>query len=88
MACKSPFAQAFDKFAGKKKLDKYIMAQNVYVKPQEISIGFDNMKSKGNSIQYVPIFEALNVILQHEDVLAELTSNCESEHPISKVLKF
>ena len=46
------------------------------------------MKNKGDSIQYVPIFEALNVILQHEDVLAELTSNCESEHPISKVLKF
>ena len=29
MACKSPFAEAFDKFADKKKLDKYIMAQNL-----------------------------------------------------------
>ena len=24
MSCKSPFAQAFDKFTGKKKLDQYI----------------------------------------------------------------
>ena len=80
MSCKSPFAQAFDKFAGKKKLDQYIMTQNFYVKPQEISIGFDSVKNKGDSIQYVPIFETLNVILQQEDVLGELTSNCESEH--------
>ena len=38
LSCKSPFAQAFDKFAGKKKLDQYIMTQN-YVKPHEISFG-------------------------------------------------
>ena len=80
MSCKSPFAQALDKFVGKKKLDQYIITQNVYVKPQEISIGFDSVKNKGDSIQYVPIFETLNVILQHQDVLRERTSNCESEH--------
>ena len=45
------------------------------------------MKNKGDSIQYVPIFEALNVILQHEDVLAELTSNWESEHPNLETFK-
>ena len=38
LSCKSPFAQAFDKFAGKKKLDQYIMTQN-YVKPHETSFG-------------------------------------------------
>ena len=80
MSCKSPFAQAFDKFTGKKNLDQYIMTQNFYVKPQEISIGFDSVKNKGDSIQYVPFFETLNLILEHEDVLGELTSNCESEH--------
>ena len=63
MSCKSPFAQAFDKFAGKKKLDQYKMTQNFYVKPQDISNGFDSVKKKGDSIQYVPIFETLNVIL-------------------------
>ena len=56
------------------------MTQNFYLKPQEISIGFDNVKNKGDSIQYVPIFETLNVILEHEDVLGEVTSNFESEH--------
>ena len=80
MSCKSPFAQAFDKFAGKKKLDQYIMTQNFYVKPQEISTGFDSVKNKGDIIRYVPIFIILNAILQHEDVLGELNSNCESEH--------
>ena len=75
MSCKSPFAQALDKFARKKKFDQYIMTQNFYVKPQEISIGFDSVKNKGGSIWYVRIFETLNVILQHEDVLGELTSN-------------
>ena len=38
------------------------------------------MKNKGDSIQYIPIFKTLNAILQHEDVLGELNSNCESEH--------
>ena len=56
------------------------MTQNLYLKPQEISIGFDSVKNKGDIIQYVPIFETLNVILQHEDVLCELTSNCEYEY--------
>ena len=63
MSGKSPFAQAFDKFAGKKKLDQCIMTQNFYVKPQDIRNGFDSVKKKGDSIQYVPIFETLNVIL-------------------------
>ena len=87
MSCKSHFAQAFDKFSGKKKLDQYIMTQDFHVKSQEISIGFDNVKNKGDSIQYVPIFETLNVILQHEDVLGELTLNCESGHANLETLK-
>ena len=32
MSYKNPFAQAFDKFAGKEKLDQYIMTQNFSVK--------------------------------------------------------
>ena len=87
MSCQSPFAQAFDKFAGKKKLDQYIMTQNVYIKPQEISTGFDSVKNKGDSIQYVPFFETLNAILEYEDVLGELTSNCESEHAYLETFK-
>ena len=63
------------------------MTQNLYLKPQEISIGFDSVKNKGDIIQYVPIFETLNVILQHEDVLCELTSNCEYEYANLKVFK-
>ena len=51
-----------------KKLDQYIITQNFYVRPQEISIGFDSVKIKGDSIRYVPIFETLNVIPQHKDV--------------------
>ena len=74
MSSKSPFAQAFDKFAGKKKLDQYIMPRNVYVKPQEISIRFHSVKNKSDNIQYV---STLNAILQHEDILGELNSNCE-----------
>ena len=61
MSCKSPFPQAFDKFAGRKKLNQYIMTQNFYVKPQEISTAFDSVKNKGDSIQYVTIFETLKV---------------------------
>ena len=47
------------------------MTQNFYVKPQEISVGFDSVKNKGDSIQHVSIFEKLNVVLEHEDVLGE-----------------
>ena len=56
------------------------MTQNFYVKPQEINTGFDSVKNKGGSIQYAPVFETLNVIVQHEDILDERTSNCEFEH--------
>ena len=80
MSCKSPFTQAFDKFTGKKKLDQYIMTKQIYVKPQEIITGFDNVKNKGESLQYVTIFSTLNLILQHEDILGELTSDCDYEH--------
>ena len=52
---------------------------------KEIIIVFESVKNKGDSIQYVPIFETL--ILQHEDVLGELTSDCESEHANLEIFK-
>ena len=38
------------------------MTQTFYVKPQEISVGFDNVKIKDDSIQHVPISQILRTL--------------------------
>ena len=69
------FRVSFSKFTGRKKLTDYIKAKREYVNPKEIIIGFDAMKQKNDTIQYVPILESLDVILKHEDVLEAVVTH-------------
>ena len=38
------------------------MTQTFYVKPQEICVGFDNVKIKDDTIQHVPISQILRTL--------------------------
>ena len=48
--------------------------------PTQINIDFDPISQKQESIQYVPLFSTLEVILQHEDVLSVLYAENDSNN--------
>ena len=69
MTCKSPFGIAFKTFAGKKALNEYVKIQKEFIEPKKVSLGFDPMTQKQNTIQSVPILSTLKAIFSHEEVL-------------------
>ena len=69
LTCESPFGIAFQTFAGKKALNEYVKNQKEFIEPKEVSLGFDPMTQKQDTIQYVPILSTLKAILSHEEVL-------------------
>ena len=75
LSSESLFSRSFAKFTGRKKLSEYIKSKPDFVNPNEIAIGFDAMKEKNDTIQYIPILETLNVILKHEDVLGTVITH-------------
>ena len=59
----SPFVKACRKFTGQKSLSTYIKAKKCFVEPKELQVGFNPGTAKEDSVQYIPIFETLKILL-------------------------
>ena len=66
----SPFVKACQKFTGQKSLSTYIKAKKCFVEPKELQVGFDPETGKADSVQYIPIFETLKILLNKSDIFA------------------
>ena len=78
--CESQFSHAFQKFSGKKALSNYIKGKAEYISPVQINIGMNTEYQKPDSIQYIPLFSTLKMLLQHEDVLGEVVASSNMNH--------
>ena len=78
----SQVSQAFGKFSTGKCLDNYISNKEHFVRPTEIQLGFNPVKCVSETYQYIPIFKTLDVLLKHEDVLAQIFK----QRPDSEIL--
>ena len=84
LTCESPFSIAFKKFSGKKTLNEFIKKQTLLVAPKQITMGFDPVPQKEDSIQYAPIQSTLRVVLSHEDILAHILQQNENNDGVYK----
>ena len=50
LTCESPFGIAFQTFAGKKALNEHVKNQKEFIEPKEVSLGFDPMTQKQDTI--------------------------------------
>ena len=64
----SPFVKACRKFTGQNSLSTYIKAKKCFVEPKELQVGFNPETGKADSVQYIPIFETLKILLSKEDI--------------------
>ena len=49
--------------------------QKIYLyPPTEVSLGFDTVSAKSETMQYVSILSTSEMLLNHEDVLCEVTN--------------
>ena len=64
----SPFVIACRKFTGQKSLSTYKKAKKCFVEPKELQIGFNPETGKADSVQYIPIFKTLNILLSKENI--------------------
>ena len=71
ISSQSPFSKACSKFTGEKSLSEYVKRCDSFVEPMQ----------KADTIQYIPLYKTLNVLLSHEDALSEgLKSQEVTEH--------
>ena len=64
----SLLVKACRKFTGQKSLSTYIKAKKCFVEPKELQVGFNPETGKADSVQYIPIFETLKILLSKEDI--------------------
>ena len=62
----SSFSEACSKFSGEKSLSEYIKRCDSFVEPLEPSLGFNTKIQKADTIQYIHLYETLNVLLSHK----------------------
>ena len=74
----SLFSRSCSRFIGKKALTQYIKKKACYVEPQEVAIGFDEIKQKNDTVQYIPVLETLKIVMSHEDVLGTVLQSRQS----------
>ena len=55
------------------------MPFSLLVEPLEVSLGFNAEMQKAYTIQYIPLYKTLNVLLSHEDALSEVLKSQRSE---------
>ena len=82
----SPFSKARSKFTGEKSLSEYVKRCDSFVEPIELRLGFNAEMQKADTIQYIPLYKTLNVLLSYEDTLSAVLKSQEvTEH--DKVLR-
>ena len=82
MSCESPFALSFGKFTGQKSLNNHVCSRESYIASKQISLGYDSVLNKDETMQYVPILDSLRGILKHEDVVSYVLNASGSEEGI------
>ena len=55
------------------------MPFSLLVEHLEVSLGFNAEMQKAYTIQYIPLYKTLNVLLSHEDALSEVLKSQRSE---------
>ena len=73
----SDISNACSKFTGEKSLSEYVKRCDSFVEPLEICLGFNAEMQKADTIQYIPLYKTLNVLLSHEDALSEVLKSQE-----------
>ena len=68
----SHFSKAWSKFSVGKSLSGYIKRCDSFLKPLELSTGFNTEMEKADIIPYILLCKILNVLLSHEDALSEV----------------
>lgn len=68
----------FHSLEDNRQLSRYIQSEFPYNEPVEFVLGVDT-QGKCASTQYIPILKTLELLLQHEDVLAEVMQGHKSE---------
>ena len=63
----SPVVKSYQKFTGQQSLSTYIKAKMCFVEPNKLQVGFNPLTAKADSIQCVPIFETLKILLSKKD---------------------
>ena len=72
LSTESRFSRSCSKFTGQKALTEFIRKKPCYIAPKTIQVGFDGDTAKAETVQYVSIFDTLQVILSHEDVIGSI----------------
>ena len=81
ISSQSPFSKACSIFSGEKSLSEYFKRCDSFVEPLELCLGFNAEMQKADTIQYIPQYKTLNVLLSHEDTLSEILKSQEvTEH--------
>ena len=65
----SPFVKACRKFTEQESLSTYIKAKKCFVEPKELQVGSNPETGKADSVQYIPIFETLKILLSKEHIV-------------------
>ena len=81
ISSQSPFSKACSKFSGEISLSEYVKRCDSFVEPLKLCLGFNAEMQKAGTIQYIPLYKTLNVLLSHEDALSEVLKSQEvTEH--------
>ena len=81
ISSQSPFSKACSIFSGEKSLSEYFKRCDSFVEPLELCLDFNAERQKADTIQYIPQYKTLNVLLSHEDTLSEILKSQEvTEH--------
>ena len=77
ISSQSAFSKACSKFSGEKSLSEYIKRCDSFVGPLKLSLGFNAKMQKAYTIQYIPLYKTMNVLLSHEDAFSEVLKSQE-----------
>ena len=82
----SPVVKSCQKFTGQQSLSTYIKAKMCFVKPNKLQVGFNPLTAKADSIQCVPIFENLKILLSKKDIFVMDSSLASSTELLRCIL--
>ena len=72
ISSQGPFSKTCSKCSDEKSLSEYVKRCDSFVEPLELRLGFN-----AHTIQYIPLYKILNVLLGYEDTLSEVLKSQE-----------
>ena len=76
------FQSVMEEFSDERRLNKYIQENFAFVEPQEHIVGGE----RHHTMQYVPILETLEQLLQHDDIFAQVVTSHQSKDNVLRDL--